>query len=103
MSLATNPLADRADRWRIVEELFDIGLSRSLPWQRRPEATRLLDTVKRPTREFDAVVIGEPQRAFYGSQFGMTFPVFVHYGVGLWVPEDGGAIDPGSVVHAPVP
>ena len=39
---------------------------------------------------------GEPQRAFCGSQFGMTFPVFVHYGVGLWVPEIGGAIDPGT-------
>ena len=26
----------------IVEEFFDIGYSRSLPWRRRPEATRLL-------------------------------------------------------------
>src|SRR6185436_9839040 len=43
--------------------------------------------------------IGEPQRAFYGSQFGMTFPVFVHYGVGLWVPEVGGKVDPGSDAH----
>src|SRR5690606_38975888 len=48
---------------------------------------------------FDAVAIGEPQRAFYGNQFGLTFPVFVHYGVGLWVPEVGGAIDPGSDAH----
>nr|WP_242625078.1 recombinase family protein [Krasilnikovia cinnamomea] len=61
----------------IVAEFFDIGLSRSLPWKRRPEALRLLDTIKSPSRDFDAVVIGEPQRAFYGSQFGMTFPVFV--------------------------
>jgi type II secretory pathway pseudopilin PulG len=44
-------------------------------------------------------VIGEPQRAFYGNQFGLTFPVFVHYGVQLWVPEVGGAIDPGSDAH----
>lgn len=28
----------------------------------------------RPDRGFDAVVIGEPQRAFYGNQFGLTFP-----------------------------
>ncbi|MFG1610750.1 recombinase family protein [Actinoplanes sp. NPDC049265] len=83
----------------IVAEFFDIGLSRSLPWKRRPEALRLLDTIKSAGRDFDAVVIGEPQRAFYGSQFGMTFPVFVHYGVGLWVPEVGGAIDPGSDAH----
>lgn len=83
----------------VVAEFFDIGLSRSLPWKRRPEALRLLDTIKNPARDFEAVVIGEPQRAFYGSQFGMTFPVFVHYGVGLWVPEIGGAIDPGSDAH----
>ena len=71
----------------IVEEFFDIGQSRSLPWKRRPEAARLLDTFRNPRRGFDAVVIGEPQRAFYGNQFGLTFPVFVHYGIGLWVPE----------------
>ena len=83
----------------IVAEFFDIGQSRSLPWKRRPEALRLLDTIKSAGRDFDSVVIGEPQRAFYGSQFGMTFPVFVHYGVSLWVPEIGGAIDPGSDAH----
>ncbi|GAA3927007.1 recombinase family protein [Actinoplanes auranticolor] len=44
-------------------------------------------------------MIGEPQRAFYGSQFGMTFPVFVHYGVSLWLPEIGGVINPGSDAH----
>ena len=49
-----------------------------------------------PDRGFDAVVIGEPARAFYGNQFGLTFPVFVHYGVELWVPEVGGKVDPGS-------
>jgi site-specific DNA recombinase len=83
----------------IVEEFFDIGLSRSLPWKRRPEAARLLETLKHRDRGFDAVVIGEPQRAFYGNQFGLTFPVFVHYGVELWVPEVGGPIDPESEAH----
>jgi DNA invertase Pin-like site-specific DNA recombinase len=83
----------------IVTEFFDIGQSRSLPWKRRPEAASLLATIARPNRGFDAVVIGEPQRAFYGNQFGLTFPVFTHYGVGLWVPEVGGAIDPGSEAH----
>ena len=50
--------------------------------------------IARPDRGFDAVVIGEPQRAFYGNQFGLTFPVFAHYGVELWVPEVGGADRP---------
>lgn len=44
-------------------------------------------------------MIGEPQRAFYGNQYGLTFPVFVHYGVELWVPEVGGPIDPESEAH----
>jgi len=83
----------------IVVEFFDVGQSRSLPWSRRPEASKLLQTLADPDRGFDAVVIGEPQRAFYGNQFGLTFPVFVHYGVGLWVPEVGGAVDPGSDAH----
>jgi DNA invertase Pin-like site-specific DNA recombinase len=84
---------------QIVAEYFDIGQSRLLPWKRRPEASRLLDAFSNPKRGFDAVVIGEPQRAFYGNQFGLTFPVFTHYDVGLWVPEVGGALDPGSEAH----
>jgi len=35
--------------------------------------------LKDPNRGFEAVVIGEPQREFYGNQFGNTFPLFVHY------------------------
>ncbi|GAA3854051.1 hypothetical protein GCM10022380_84880 [Amycolatopsis tucumanensis] len=75
----------------IVVEFFDVGQSRSIPWKRRPEAARLLEVLKRRDRGFEAVVVGEPQRAFYGNQYGLTFPVFAHYGVGLWVPEVGGA------------
>ena len=53
----------------------------------------------RPERGFEAVVVGEPQRAFYGNQFGNTFPLFAHYGVPLWVPEVGGPIDPDNEAH----
>src|SRR5512135_1542049 len=66
---------------------------------RRPRAAQLLADLANPERGFDAVVIGEPQRAFYGNQFSLTFPVFVHYGVELWVPEVGGKVDPGSDAH----
>jgi site-specific DNA recombinase len=83
----------------IVDEFFDVGTSRSLPWKRRPEGARLLDALAKPDRGFDGVVIGEPQRAFYGNQFSLTFPVFTHYGVQLWVPEVGGPVDPGSEAH----
>ena len=44
-------------------------------------------------------MVGEPQRAFYGNQFGNTFPLFEHYGVPLWVPEVGGPIDPLNEAH----
>ena len=77
----------------VVAEFFDIGQSRSIPWKRRPQAASLLTDLKNRDRDFEAVVIGEPQRAFYGNQYGLTFPVFTHYGVQLWVPEVGGAID----------
>ncbi len=83
----------------IVAEYFDIGQSRSLPWSRRPRAAELLAALADPHRGFDAVVIGEPQRAFYGNQYGLTMPVFTHYGVQLWVPEVGGPIDPDSEAH----
>jgi site-specific DNA recombinase len=83
----------------IVAEYFDAGQSRSVPWQRRPQANALLAQLKIPNRGFDAVVIGEPQREFYGNQFGNTFPLFVHYGVPLWVPEVGGPIDPANEAH----
>jgi site-specific DNA recombinase len=82
-----------------VAEYFDIGQSRSLPWKRRPRAAQLLADLADPGRGFDAVVIGEPQRAFYGNQYSLVMPVFAHYGVQLWVPEVGGPIDPDSEAH----
>src|SRR6266571_4528145 len=84
---------------QIVAEFFDIDKSRSIPPQRRPEASRLLSALADPNRGFDAVVVGEPQRAFYGNQFGNTYPLFDHYGVLLWVPEVGGPIDPDNEAH----
>lgn len=83
----------------IVAEFFDIGQSRAVPWKRRPEASRLMALFRQPERGFEAVVIGEPQRAFYGAQFALTFPLFEHYGVELWAPEVGGPVDPGSEAH----
>src|SRR5215469_15628159 len=95
-------------RWRaliearggvMVTEFLDVDKSRSIPWQRRPQATALLAELRNKNRGFDAVVIGEPHRAFYGNQYGLTFPLFEHYGVPLWVPEVGGPIDPANEAH----
>jgi site-specific DNA recombinase len=82
-----------------VAEFFDIGQTRALPWQRRPNAALLLAALRNRDRGFDAVVIGEPHRAFYGNQFGLTLPLFQHYGAVLWVPEIGGPIDPDNEAH----
>jgi DNA invertase Pin-like site-specific DNA recombinase len=78
---------------RIVAEYFDVGQSRELPWARRPEAAALLAAMADPDRAFDAVVVGEYERAFHGAQFSLMAPLFVHYGVQLWTPEAGGRVD----------
>ncbi|MEV5711951.1 recombinase family protein [Actinoallomurus sp. NPDC052274] len=78
---------------RIVTEFFDVGQSRVLPWARRPQAAALVAAMADPDRAFDAIVIGEYERAFYGNQFSLMAPLFEHYGVQLWMPEAGGRID----------
>jgi DNA invertase Pin-like site-specific DNA recombinase len=77
----------------IVTVYHDIDKSRSLPWDRRPEASRILRDLKDVHRGWDALVIAEPQRAFSGTQFEGILFQFAHYGVGLWIPELGGAVD----------
>ena len=53
----------------VVEvEFFDEGCSRRLPWSSRPEAAALLAELSSPGRRFDAVVVGEYERAFSGDQ-----------------------------------
>lgn len=78
---------------RIVAEFFDAGQSRVLPWARRPEAAALVAAIAEPDRDFDAIVVGEYERAFYGNQFSLMAPLFAHYGVQLWMPEVGGRVD----------
>jgi len=82
-----------AGHGKIVAEFFDSGQSRMLPWARRPQAAALVAALADPDRGWDAVVIGEYERAFYGSQYAAMAPLFEHYGVSLWAPEVGGRID----------
>jgi len=53
----------------IVAQFFDTGESRTLPWARRPQAAALVAQLADPDRGWDAVVIGENERAFYGSKY----------------------------------
>jgi len=77
----------------IVAEFFDVGESRTVAWARRPQSATLVAQLADPGRGWDAVVIGEYERAFYGSQYSSMAPLFEHYGVQLWMPETGGRVD----------
>ena len=50
----------------IMAEFFDTWESRTLPWTRRPQAAALVAALADPDRGWDAIVIGEYERAFYG-------------------------------------
>jgi hypothetical protein len=56
-----------AGRGVMVAEFFDTGESRVLPCARRPQAAALVAQLADPDRGWDAIVVGEYERAFYGS------------------------------------
>jgi site-specific DNA recombinase len=82
-----------AGRGVIAAEFFDVGESRVLPWARRPRAAALVAQLADLDRGWDAIVVGEYERAFYGGQYALMAPLFEHYGVSLWMPEVGGRVD----------
>lgn len=84
---------------RIVTEFFDIGQSRSVPWERRREASKLLAQLKDRGRPWSGVVVGEGTRCWFGNQFSLVAPRFAAYGVDLWIPELGGRYDPHNPSH----
>ncbi|WP_084145477.1 recombinase family protein [Amycolatopsis jejuensis] len=84
---------------RVTTEYFDVGQSRSVPWERRQEASRLLAALKDPRRGWNAIVVGEGTRCWFGNQFSLIAPRFAAYGVDLWVPELGGRFDPRNPSH----
>jgi DNA invertase Pin-like site-specific DNA recombinase len=83
----------------VTAEFFDVGQSRSVPWERREEATRLLAQLKQADRGWSAVVVGEGTRCWFGNQFSLIAPRFAAYGVELWVPELGGKFDARNPSH----
>ena len=76
----------------IVAVFFDVGESRTVAWARRPQSATLVAQLADPDRGWGAVVIGEYERAFYGSQYAAMAPLLKHYGVQLWMPETGGRV-----------
>jgi site-specific DNA recombinase len=78
---------------QVVAEFYDEGESRMVAWGRRPQAAALIALLADACRGWDAIVVGEYERAFYGSQYALMAPLFGHYGVQLWMPEAGGRVD----------
>jgi site-specific DNA recombinase len=69
-----NPVTSRAlvrGHGHIVAEFFDEGESRSVAWSRRPQAAALVALLADACRVWDAIVVGEYERAFYGSQYAL--------------------------------
>lgn len=56
----------------VVEEFFDIGQSRSLPWERREQANEVLRALKNPDRGWQGLVVGEATRCWFSNQFSLT-------------------------------
>ncbi|WP_246636879.1 recombinase family protein [Actinoplanes hulinensis] len=88
-----------AGRGRIVAEFFDPGASRSLPWRRRPQAAALLAAAAGPDRLFDAVVVGELERAFAGGEAQRVIETLQGLGVQVWLPEARGPVDLDDAEH----
>ena len=53
----------------ITVEFFDVGCSRRVAWEQRPHAAALLEQARAVDCAFDAVVVGEFERAFTDRQF----------------------------------
>lgn len=83
----------------IVAEFFDVGYSRQVAWADRPQAAQLLAALADPDRGFDAIVVGEFERAFYGDQFVSLAALLDRHGVPLWLPEVDGPVDVHSHTH----
>jgi hypothetical protein len=83
----------------IVAEYFDIGHSRLEEWADRPQAAALLAAVASPHRGFDAIVVGEYERAFCGDQLLRLMPLLEQHGVQLWLPELDGPFQADDVEH----
>jgi hypothetical protein len=88
-----------AGRGRIVVEFFDTGTPRSLPWARRPQAAALLAAAAESDRGFDAVVVGEFERAFAGAEAPLVIALLQSFGVAVWLPETRGPVDLAEPEH----
>jgi site-specific DNA recombinase len=88
-----------AERGEVVVEFFDVGWSREVAWERRPQAAALLAAARDPQRPFDAVVVGEFERAFSARQFLPVAASLARHGIQVWLPEVDGPVNPADPVR----
>lgn len=86
----------------IVAYFFDVGMTRRRAWAHRPQAARLLTAVAAGAGGFDAVVVGEYERAFSGRQVFHIAALLAEHGIGLWLPELLGPVDLQDPAHRAV-
>jgi len=84
-----------AGHGEIVAEFFDAGESRTLAWPRRPQAGALVAMLADPDRGWDAIVIGEYERGFYGSQYASMAPPAAAGDRGAGAGSPAGLVGPG--------
>ncbi|KDN22417.1 recombinase [Amycolatopsis rifamycinica] len=83
----------------VVAVYFDAGTSRRIPWRQRPQAAQLMAAASSPESVIDAIVVGEYERAFTGTQFATLYAWCTRHGIQLWLPETSGPVDLGNRDH----
>jgi hypothetical protein len=68
---------------QVVATYFDVGTSRRVPWRQRPQAARLMTETSSPESAIDAIVVGEYERAFTGTQFSTLYAWCTRHGIQL--------------------
>jgi site-specific DNA recombinase len=88
-----------AGHGQIIAAYFDAGTSRRIPWGQRPQAAQLMAETSAPEPAINAIVVGEYERAFTGTQFTTLYTWCTRHGIQLWLPETGGLVVLGNRDH----
>ncbi|WP_254896783.1 recombinase family protein [Amycolatopsis sp. Hca4] len=88
-----------AGHGQVVAAYFDTGTSRRIPWRQRAQAAQLMAAASGPGSVIDAIVVGEYERAFTGTQFTTLYAWCTRHGIQLWLSEIGGPVDLGNRDH----
>ena len=83
----------------VVADYFDVYPDRFRPVWHCRHGRRLLQAIKEPHRDFDAVVIGDTRSTLTPYRYDELLWHCADRDVQLWIPEIDGPIDPDSDHH----